>query len=474
MLGKPVAVIVRWLTRWRQVAVLAAIAVGWLAGTALWGRSSVDPALVATAVRGDLTATVSTSGTLRPSASITYRSPLPGREVEIKELVAEGTRVKTGDVLIRFETAELDVERARADQEFRQAQIDFQAAAGEWEEAAADVKAVSEGEGALSVEEAQAARQRAEKKVERLREEVGRLKPLLDKGFMTREELAKTSDQLEEAEEGLALTRKRADVLVQLTHPREQKRAVVQLAQKESQLAHARTRVQETELRVDAFRQVIDACTVYAKSPGLVVYEEFLSASPRRKIRVSDRVYASQGVITIPEVSRMRVETSVSESDVHRVTPGQPVTVRVEAFPNLMLTGKVSRVGTLAGSSINRPFEDKRFDVTVDLDATTAELRPEMTARADIVVGNSQGVVLVPVTAVFDRQGTFVTYIVGPTGRAERRQVQLGASNGQQVQIAAGVEAGERVMLVEPPGAASEAPAPFATAAPRGNVLQPR
>ena len=477
VMARPAAVIghiSRWLMHWRLAAALLVIIVGVLAGTALWGRSSVDPALVATAIRGDLTATIGTSGTLKPSVSITYRAPVPGRELEIKELVPEGTRVSTGDLLIRFETAELEVERDRAEQEFRQAQIEFQAAAGEWEEAAAAVKAASEGEGALAVEEAQVTQQRGEKKVTRLREEYDRLKPLLDKGFMTREELAKTSDQLEEAEEGLALARKRADVLVQLTHPREQKRTVVQLAQKESLLAHARTRLQDTELRLTAFRQVIDACRVYARSPGLVVYEEFLNASPRRKIRVSDRVYASQGVITIPEVDRMRVEATVSEGEVHRVLPGQPVTVRVEAFPDMPLAGTVGRVGTLASSSINRPFDDKRFDVVIDLDATKAELRPEMTARADIEVGTRKNVLLAPITAVFDRQGMFVVYVVGPSGRSERRQVQPGASNGQLVEVTAGLQAGEHVMLVEPPGAASGPHAPVHGAGTPGNALQPR
>ena len=109
----------------------------------------------------------------------------------------------------------------------------------------------------------------------------------------------------------------------------------------------------------------------------------------------------------------MLVEASVGEAEVHRVQPGQPATVRVEAFPDLRLTGKVSRVGTLASASATRPFDDKRFDLIIELDPTTTELRPEMTARADIVVGTRKDVLLVPVTAVFEHQGSFVAYVVG-------------------------------------------------------------
>ena len=88
----------------------------------------------------------------------------------------------------------------------------------------------------------------------------------------------------------------------------------------------------------------------------------------------------------------MLLEASVSEAEVHRVRPGQTAAVRIEAFPDLRLTGKVTRVGTLARASADRPLDDKRFDLIVELDATTAELRPEMTARADILVGTRSDV----------------------------------------------------------------------------------
>ena len=84
-----------------------------------------------------------------------------------------------------------------------------------------------------------------------------------------------------------------------------------------------------------------------------------------------------------------------------RVKPGQAATIRVEAFPDLELTGTVSRVGTLATTSINRPFEEKRFDLIIHLDQAPPELRPEMTARADIVVGSRRNVLVAPVTALF-------------------------------------------------------------------------
>jgi multidrug efflux pump subunit AcrA (membrane-fusion protein) len=448
-----------------RVAIAAAAVLGLVTVSVYWARAGSDDAMVATVSRGELTARITSSGTLKPIQSITYRSPVPGRDIEIRELAPEGSRVAAGDLLVRLDTTDLEVELARARQELRQAQMDLQVAEGELDEAAAEVKAVAEGEGALTVEEARSALQRAQKKAERLRQEYDHLKPLLDKGFITRDELARSESQLEEAEEELILARRRTDVVVQLSHPREQKRAALALAQKSAQLGHARTRNAETQLRVELLERLIEGCTIRARGPGLVVYEENLNSNPRRKLRIGDRVFATQGIVTIPEVNRMLVEASISESDVHRVQPGQAAEIRVEAFPDVKLTGTVTRVGTLASASVNRPFDDKRFDLIITLDPTTAELRPEMTIRADVIVGSRTNVLLIPVTAIFNHQGTRVAYVVGATG-TERRPIDIGASSDRMAEVVAGLREGERVSLL-PPAAAASAP-------PLNNALQPR
>jgi HlyD family secretion protein len=453
-----------WRSPRTAVAGVAAVAVITL--FVYWVRAGAEDAMVAAVTRGELTARLTSSGTLKPIQSITYRSPIPGRDVEIRDLAPEGSRVAAGDLLVRLDTTDLEVELARVRQESRQVQMDLQVAEGEFEEAGAEVKAVTEGEGALTVEEARSTLQRTQKKAERLRQEYEHLKPLLDKGFITRDELARNEDQLEEAEEELILARRRTDVVVQLSHPREQKRAALALAQKGAQLGHARTRAGETQLRLELLERLIDGCTIRARGPGLVVYEENLNSNPRRKLRIGDRVFATQGIVTIPEVNRMLVEASISESEVHRVKPGQPAEIRVEAFPDLKLTGQVTRVGTLASTSVSRPFDDKRFDLVITLDPTPAELRPEMTIRADVIVGSRTNVLMIPVTAVFNNQGSRVVYVVGATG-TEMRPVDLGESNDRMVEIVAGLREGERVSLAVPVAAGPNAP-------PRGNALQPR
>lgn len=450
-----------------------------VAGVGVWRGGAVDDGMTATVRRGRLTSTLTLTGILKPAESISYRSPLGGRETEVIVLAPEGTRVNEGDLIVRLDTTDVERELQRTAQELRQAQVDLQVADIEVQEAQAAISSLEKGEGALGVEEARTRLDLARKKVDRLREEYDQLKPLMEKGFITRDELKGTADELDQAEEEFALLRRRSEILLEQTRPRDRQRAELQLAQKEAQRENVRARVQEVAARGQMLQEQHEDCSMYARRPGMVVYEEYLGANPRRKIRVGDRVTGSQVLVTIPEVNRMLVEASASEADVHRLAVGQTAAIRLEAFPDLRLTGKVIRIGTLARSD-DRPIDDKRFDVTVEVDATNAELRPEMTARADILTGERLDVLLLPVNAVFDRQGSPVTHVVTRTG-VDTRPVQLGESSATDVEVVAGLQEGERVALMDTgapaaatPGASSDKPAIGILLNQGGNTLAPQ
>lgn len=133
------------------VAALALIA---LIGAAFGRRKAVDQSFFAVVHRGDITAQLTATGTLKPIESITYRSPVAGRELEIVALAPEGARVAAGDVIVRLDSTELQRDADRLRQELRQLQMELQAAHVERQEAEGAVQAASEGEGAITVDEA--------------------------------------------------------------------------------------------------------------------------------------------------------------------------------------------------------------------------------------------------------------------------------------------------------------------------------
>lgn len=430
---------------WSVTSVVLLGAIGLLT---VRGRPAANADAAWTVDRGPLVAVLSEPGTLRAVRSNSYRSPVNGREAEIVHLVPEGLRVGEGDLLVRLETRDLDAELRQAVDSVHEAELAVQVAELELLEATAGLESTVDGEASLTVEESRTNLGLAERRVQRLRREVESLEPLLEQGFITGDELDRSRDDLETSEAELAIARRRASVLVEQTHPVATRRAELQLAQKRAQRQAVERRLAAARRRVAEIGDLIERCTIYAAGPGLVVYEEFMASSPRRKVRLGDRVTPSQGIVRVVDVSRMLVDASVPERSVHRVHSGQPVAVRLEAFPELDLSGRIATVGALARTTYDRQLDGRRFDVTVELDPSDdAALRPEMTARVDILVGDRQDIVRLPINAVFESGGmTLVNVLRGR--RVEARQVELGEQNQRFVEVVAGVAPGERVMLV--------------------------
>ena len=444
---------------------------------AMWGLRDDGSDLVWTVDRGNLVVELIAPGTLRAARSVTYRSPVNGRELEIVYLAPEGVRLEEGDLVARLETRDLETDLRQARDSVSDVEFSRQVADLEMLEATAEYESMSDGEGALTLEESRTGLVLTEKKAERLRREVANLEPLfelvsgdealleqrlrrevanleplLEQGFITRDELERSVAELETVEADLVIARRRSDVLLKQTHPLNHRRAELLLAQKRAQRDGVNRRLSAARRRVADIEALIERCTIYADSRGLVVYEEFMASSPRRKVRLGDRVTPSQAIARVVEVGRMIVDTSVPERSVHRVQPGQSVNVLLEAFPDRRLSGQVMSIGVLARTTRNGTAETKRFDVAVEMDPSAAELRPEMTARVDIRVGERRDVVRLPVSALFERDGlTLVNVHRG--GRVETRQVEVGEQDPRFVEVLAGVTEGEKVMLVgEPAG----------------------
>ena len=187
--------------------------------------------------------------------------------------------------------------------------------------------------------------------------------------------------------------------------------------------------------------------------PGIVVYKDVFFGSEQRKPQVGDQVWANQPLIILPDISRMVVETRVRETDIHKVERNQNVSVRVEAYPDLRLTGKVTLVGTLAQEERERRGT-KFFAVTIQLAQSEPRLRPGMTARVQIDVEERPKALYVPLEAVFERDGRPVVYLA--RRRPSPREVVLGPSNADFVVIERGLARGERVLLRDPEAAPPE------------------
>jgi hypothetical protein len=133
----------------------------------------------------------------------------------------------------------------------------------------------------------------------------------------------------------------------------------------------------------------------------------------------------------------MQLVVPLSESEVIDVRPGQPATVTVEALEGLELAAHVLSVATLPTSTSGVVS----YDVTFQLDQLAHGLKPGMSATAEVVVKQAEGV-NVPSSAI--SAGT-VTVVHG--GDQTRRRVVTGLAGDSSTIILSGLHAGEEILL---------------------------
>ena len=458
-------------------AVLLLVVLGWgLAG----GRSDLPSVSVR---EGPFRVSIVEAGTLQAVRSLTYASSIQSNQAKITALAPEGKLVQKGDLLILFDAAPFEEEirknqalLAQAEAELAKAREDLKlqglqnreeqlAAELRVEKSELELKDVQQGKGRVKEDEAAQAVANAERELQKAESALADLKPLLAEGFITRTELERAEQQVAKSREELALAVRRRDALFGFGRPLElsqarsdsqasretlrqlESAAAHRVAQKQAAISAALSRIQEAAARLELAKQQLARCEVRAEVPGIVVYKDVFFGSEQRKPQVGDQVWANQPIVILPDVSRMEVETRVRETDVHKVERNQKVSVRVEAYPDLRLTGSVSLVGTLAQEEKERRGT-KFFSVRVQIKESEPRLRPGMTARVEIEVEERRQALSVPLEAVFEREGRSVVYLAGR--RPQAREVVLGPSNADFVVIEKGLARGERVLLRDP------------------------
>jgi HlyD family secretion protein len=449
----------------------------------LVGRSG-DGLPYASVAEGPFRVTILESGTLQALRSVTYASQIQSNQAKIIAMAPEGKLVQKGDMLLLFDSAPFEEEIRRSEALLHQAEADLhkaqqdqklQSIANREELALArqklerselELKDVTAGKGRLREEEAQAAVLNAERELQKAQAAYEDLKPLLAEGFITKQELQRAEQQVAQQRQELALAQRRRAALMEYGRPLELSQAQAEatlsrenfkelevaadykLAQKRAAIQSAEARIQELRAKLNLARQQLSKTEVRADVPGIVVYKEVFFGSEQRKPQVGDQVWANQPLLILPDISRMVVETRVRETDIHKVEKNQSVNVRVEAYPDLRLSGRVNLVGTLAQEEKERRGA-KFFGVTILVGESEPRLRPGMTARVEIEVQERRQALFVPLDAVFEREGRHVAYVLGLSG-ASPRELALGPSNHDFVVVERGLRRGERVALRDP------------------------
>ena len=161
--------------------------------------------------------------------------------------------------------------------------------------------------------------------------------------------------------------------------------------------------------------------------------------------------FTRSGICTLVDMDSLEVEVDVSENFISRVKADEPATLKLNAYPDWNIPAYVIAVVPTADRS------KATVKVRVGFKSRDPRILPEMGARVSFLSraqnpanggSTSAGAVTLPPDAVQANAGsaTGVVYVLHDD-TLERREVKLGARNGDELTVLAGLSAGERVAV---------------------------
>ena len=197
---------------------------------------------------------------------------------------------------------------------------------------------------------------------------------------------------------------------------------------------------------VDMGKQELDDTIIRAPFTGIVTAK---NAQPGEMISpMSVGGFTRTGICTIVDMSSLEIEVDVSESYINRVTPAQPVVATLDSYPSWKIPGKVIAIIPTADR------QKATVKVRVGFEKLDPRILPDMSVKvafqesveAKGTAPAAERALIVPKAAVAQHDGRDVVWLVRD-GVAERRAVTVGAANGDDITIAAGLSAGEQVVV---------------------------
>jgi len=175
-------------------------------------------------------------------------------------------------------------------------------------------------------------------------------------------------------------------------------------------------------------------------------------------------------IMVIADLTAMEARVNVDENDIVAIQIDQSAEIEVDALPGRTLTGTVTDIARSANVAGEGTSDQKtEFEVRIAINPDVAELRPGMTASADIITGTKEEALGVPIQSIAlrsveqlkqefeaageeaaalepDRDGFVEVVFVIDHGKARAQQVETGLQSDDYIEIVSGLEEGEEIV----------------------------
>jgi HlyD family secretion protein len=186
------------------------------------------------------------------------------------------------------------------------------------------------------------------------------------------------------------------------------------------------------------------AMTVISPIDGLVVPKLTWRGNGPADIQEGDEMWPGAPVLQVVNQASMLVRARVNQADLASVRPGLSVTVGLDAYPDLQMTGHIAQLAPIGvpGSFSTRV---RAFSAVIAIDGSNPRLLPDLTAAIDVEVERVRDALVVPRDAVqADASGARVR--VRDASGVSTRAVTLGPSDEVDVVVTTGLQPGQVVV----------------------------
>jgi len=412
----------------------------------------------------------------------------------IKWLIDDGSQVTKGTRLITLDDSGLqdqlktesitrdqkEAEKTKAEEQYNiqlsQNESDIKTAMVNLELAKIDLQKYREGDFPQALKDVEGRIKGAEGDLEQQRDRTAWANRMVKKGYYTVTQAQAEQSKLENYELCLSRIMEEKRVLTDPTYGL-RKRTETDLTNKvaETERALERVKIQAKAKEVQAksdrdttksvyqqqlqkckdLEDEIKKCNIVAPQDGMVVYfvpEQARGGGGAQQsiIAQGEPVREGQKLMQIPDLTKMLANTKVHEALVSLVHAGQPAQIRIDSFPDRVFRGHIESVATVSAQQDFMAADVKVYTTKVRIDDVVEGLKPGMSAKVTITVGDAlEHVLTVPIQAIIGsaemggHRKCFVMTKEGP----EEREIVVGQSNNRIAEIKQGLSEGEEVVL---------------------------
>lgn len=431
----------------------------------LVGQSDVNVSVkTAFAQIGTMDSLIEVSGDIKALKTVTLSAKAPLRVVSVP--YREGDRVSAGAVVVQQDTSDLRAQvqqaeaalqaaRARLSQAITtksvsdtQTEAQIVSAKAALEAAKARLQMLKKGARSQEIAQAENAVASTKANYDNAKSNLERMRNLFAQGAISPLQMDQAQTQYDVALAQYESAKQQLSLVKAGAREEEIEAAQKQVEQAEEALRIAQANRSQKELRLEDIKSAragvaqAEANLAYAKQQLENAYIRTPISGTVSKRMTEPGQMATPGVplIEIVALNTVYFDAAVSEIDIQKIKPGQPVEVQVDAFPNRKFTGSVLKVLPTADTST------RQLRVWISVPNPHNEIKPGMFARGNIRIARHSNTVIVPKDALMIDGGGYTIYQIIDSV-AHLRKVRVGFMTRDEAEILDGIKAGDQVVV---------------------------